>query len=36
MEMKVLKKVNAKVKFLHRQNEYLTARLKRLLRNALI
>ena len=34
--MKVLKKVNAKVKFLNRQNKYLTARLNRLLCNALI
>ena len=36
MVMKVLKKVNAKVKFLNRQNKYLTARLNRLLCNALI
>ena len=34
--MKVLKKVNAKVKFLYRQNKYLTPRLKILLCNALI
>ena len=34
--MRVLKKVNAKLKFLERQNKYLTRRLKRLLCNALI
>ena len=36
MVLKILKKVNAKVKFVYRQNKYLIPRLKRLMRNALI
>ena len=36
MAIKVLKRVNEKVKFFYRQNEYLTTRLKRLLSGALI
>ena len=36
MTMKVLNKVNAKVKFLYRRNNYLTLRLKKLQPNALI
>ena len=36
MVMKVLKEINAKVKFPDRQNKYLPTRLKRLLCNSLI
>ena len=36
MAIKVIKKVNARLKFLHRQNRYLTPSLRRLLCNAII
>ena len=36
MASKVLKKINSKLKFLHRQSRYLTPAYKRLLRNALM
>ena len=36
MAHKVIRKVNARLKFLHRKNKYLTPNLRRLLCNALI
>ena len=36
MANKVISKVNARLKFLHRKNKYLTPNLRRLLCNALI
>ena len=36
MAHKVISKVNARLKFLHRKNKYLTSNLRRLLCNALI
>ena len=36
MASKVLKKINAKLKFLYRQSRYLTSPYRRILRNALI
>ena len=36
MAIKYLKKINAKLHFLHRKNEFLNPKLRRLLRNSLI